>query len=370
VKPLAAHAIILAGGRGTRFWPRSRLRQPKQLLNIVGRETMLQQTVARLESVIPFSRLWVVTNAEQAPAVRGQLPRLPASQLLVEPCGRNTAAAIGLAAIHLRALRGDALMAVLPADHVIEQPVRYRRIVRGAVALAHEPGRLIVLGIAPTRAETGYGYIERGAKVARAFGSTAYAVRRFTEKPYRARARRFLASGRHFWNAGMFFWRVSTYLEQMREFLPATARGLERLSSEIGQQGYRRALAQIYPRLESISVDYGVLEPASRTRLRRGAPRVLVLPAEVGWSDMGSWASVYELLAREPGENLTAGPLLTREARNNYFWVPDKLVAAIGVRDLVVVETKDALLICPRDRAQEVGKVVAELEKRKRHALL
>jgi mannose-1-phosphate guanylyltransferase len=368
MKPLETHAVILAGGRGTRFWPRSRLRRPKQLLNIVGRQTMLQQTVARLASLIPSSRLWVVTNAEQAAQVRAQLPRLPAAQLLVEPSGRNTAAAIALAAAHLRARRGDALMAVLPADHVIRQTGRYRRIVRAALALAREPGRLIVLGIEPTRAETGYGYIERGPMVARAFGSTAYAVRRFTEKPDRARARRFLASRRHFWNAGMFFWRASTYLDQLGKFLPATAGALERLSGEIGRPGYRRLLARIYPRLENISVDYGVLEPASRP-LRRAA-QVLVVPADIGWSDIGSWASVYELLARRPGDNLTAGPLLVREARENYFWVPDKLVAAIGVRGLVVVETEDALLLCPRDRAQEVAQVVQELEKRKRHALL
>jgi mannose-1-phosphate guanylyltransferase len=368
MKPLEAHAVILAGGRGTRFWPRSRLRRPKQLLNIVGSETMLQQTAARLASLVPWSRMWVVTNAEQAAQVRAQLPRLPVAQLLVEPCGRNTAAAIGLAAAHLRARRGDALMAVLPADHVIRQPGRYRRIARAALALAREPGRLIVLGIEPTRAETGYGYIERGAMAARAFGSPAYAVRRFTEKPGRARARRFLDSRRHFWNAGMFFWRASTYFDRLHEHLPATAKALEQLSGAIGRPGYRRLLARIYPRLENISVDYGVLEPASRAPQR--AARVLVLPAEIGWCDIGSWASVYELLARRPGENLTAGPLLARDARENYFWVPDKLVAAIGVRGLVVVETPDALLLCPRNRAQEVGRIVRELERRKRRDLL
>jgi mannose-1-phosphate guanylyltransferase len=382
MKPLEAHAVILAGGRGTRFWPRSRLRQPKQLLNIVGGETMLEQTVARLAPLVPPSRLWVVTNAEQAALVRAQLPRLPAAQLLIEPCGRNTAAAIALAATHLRARLGDALMAVLPADHVIGRPARYRQIARAALTLAREPGRMIVLGIRPRRAETGYGYIERGRQVARAFGDAAFAVRRFTEKPNPARARRFLASGRHFWNAGMFFWRVSTYLDQLRELLPATARAFDRLGGEIGRTGprrrrptenlyagagYRRLLARTYRHLENISVDYAVLEPASRAP---GRPRVLVLPAEFGWSDIGSWASVYELLARGPGENLSAGPLIAREARGNYFWVPGKLAAAIGVDELVVVETEDALLVCRRDRAQEVGRVVKELEKRKLRGLL
>jgi mannose-1-phosphate guanylyltransferase len=367
MKPLEAHAVILAGGRGTRFWPRSRLQRPKQLLDIVGGKTMLEQTVARLAPLVPLSRLWVVTNAEQAALVRALVPRLPAGQLLIEPCGRNTAAAIGLAAAHLRARLGDALMAVLPADHVITQPARYRRIARAALALARAPGRMIVLGIRPGRPETGYGYIERGARAARAFGVAAYAVRRFTEKPNERRARRFLASRRHFWNAGMFFLRVSTYLDQLREFLPATARALDRLGEEIGRAGSRRLLARAYPRLENISVDYAVLEPASRAC---GRPRVLVVPAEVGWSDIGSWASVYELLARRPGENLSASPLVARDARGNYFWVPGKLVAAIGVDDLVAVETDDALLVCRRDRAQEVGQVVKELEKRKLRALL
>ncbi len=328
---------------------------------------MLEQTVERLAPLIPPSRLWVVTNAEQAALVRAQVPRLPAGHLLIEPCGRNTAAAIGLAAIHLGARQSDALMAVLPADHVITRPARYRRIARAALALAREPGRMIVLGIRPRRPETGYGYIERGARAARASGVAAYAVRRFTEKPNEARARRFLASGRHFWNAGMFFWRVSTYLEQLREFLPATARAFNRLGEAIGSANYRRLLARTYPRLENISVDYAVLEPASRAR---GRPRVLVVPAEVGWSDIGSWASVYELLARRPGENLSAGPIVARDARGNYFWIPGKLVAAVGVDNLLAVETEDALLLCRRDRAQEVGWVVKELEKRKLRALL
>jgi mannose-1-phosphate guanylyltransferase len=364
-----AHAVILAGGRGTRFWPRSRTRTPKQLLNIVGKDTMIEQTVARIAPIFPASRVWVVTAAEQAEAVRRQLPKLPRSHLLVEPEGRNTAAAIALAAAHLRHECGDALMAVLPADHVIEQAARYRRLVRAALRLADGAGSLVVLGINPTRPETGYGYIERGAAVPLPSEgeARAYHVRRFTEKPPLAVARRYVASGRYSWNAGMFFWRASTFLDQLSRFLPATAREIGALDGAIGTARYADKLKRAYRKLENISVDYAILEPASRSG---SGASVYVLPASVGWSDIGSWAAVYELEAGRRGDTISAGPVLSLDAEGNYFWAPGKLVAAIGVRDLVVVETPDALLICPRNRAQDVGRVVKELEKQRKRELL
>jgi len=369
---LAAHAVILAGGRGTRFWPRSRTRTPKQLLNIVGRNTMLEQTAARLASLFPASRQWVVTNAEQAPAVRRQLPRVAASHILAEPVGRNTAAAIGLAAAHLlhsgMGEQNDALMAVLPADHYIAQPARYLKIVRAALHVSHASGSLVVLGIPPSRPETGFGYIERArGKALDADGVPVFSVRRFAEKPTLERARKYVSSGRYYWNAGMFFWRVSTFLGNLEKFLPKTHDALMRLAGEIGTPRYARTLARIYPKLEDISVDYAILEPASR---RAASPSVFVLPAEVGWSDIGSWAAVYELLARKAGENVSAGRFVALDARGNFLWSPKKFVAAVGIRDLVVVETEDALLLCPRDRAQDVGKIVKWLEAEKLSLLL
>jgi mannose-1-phosphate guanylyltransferase len=357
--------VILAGGRGTRFWPRSRMRTPKQLLNIVGRDTMLEQTAARLAPLFPASRQWVVTNSAQAAAVRRQLPRVAASHILAEPVGRNTAAAIGLAAAHLlhsgMGKENDAVMAVLPADHYIAQPARYLKIVRAALHVAHAGGSLVVLGIPPSRPETGFGYIERArGKALDADGVPVFSVRRFTEKPALARARKYVSSGRYFWNAGMFFWRVSTFLGNLEKFLPKTHDALMRLASEIGTPRYARTLARIYPKLENISVDYAILEPATR---RAAAPSVFVLPTEVGWSDIGSWAAVYELLARKAGENVSAGRVVALDARGNFFWSPKKFVAAIGIRDLVVVETEDALLLCPRCRAQDVGKIVLALER-------
>jgi mannose-1-phosphate guanylyltransferase len=365
---LTVHAVILAGGRGTRFWPRSRTRTPKQLLNIVGKDTMLQQTVARLKPLIPAERIWTVTNAEQAAAVRKQVPAAARKRVLIEPMGLNTAVAIGLAAIRVRhAAHGDALMAVLPADHYIEQPQKFREIVDAALDVAREPGRMVVLGIPTTKPETGFGYIERTGEPIGTKGFPVFAVRRFTEKPELKLAQEYVASGNYHWNAGMFFWRVSTFLENLKSFLPKTHAALEKLAEFIGTRNYDRKLRAIYPTLENISVDYAVLEPATRVE---GPPRVFVIPAEVGWSDIGSWAAVYQLLAKKSGENVLAGQGHALDAQGNFLWSPSKFVAAIGVRDLAVVETPDALLICPRDRAQDVGKIVKWLEERHRKDLL
>lgn len=373
---LQAYAVILAGGRGTRFWPRSRTRTPKQLLNIIGTETMLQQTAARLSPLFRPANLWIVTNEDQSAEVRKQLPRVAKSHVLAEPIGRNTAAAIGLAAIHLRHEHGDALMAVLPADHYIAQSAKYRALVQAALRIASEPGQMAVLGILPMRPETGFGYIERGKTGERSGKFSVHDVRQFTEKPSLAVAKRYVASGRYFWNAGMFFWRVSTFLENLRRYVPKTHSALEELSATIGTSRYASTLRRIYPRLENISVDYAILEPATRSAKH---PVVHVLPAEIGWSDIGSWEAVYELVAastqnnrqrQKTSGNISAGPHVALDATNNFLWSPKKFVAAIGINNLVVVETPDALLICPRDRAQDVGKIVKWLESQKLNSLL
>jgi len=366
---LAIHAVILAGGRGTRFWPRSRTRTPKQLLNIVGKETMLEQTVARLRTLVPPPNIWTVTNAEQAAEVRKQLPAPARPHMLTEPLGRNTAAAIALAALHVRyaSRGGDALLAVLPADHYIANPERYRIIVRAALDMARDKGRLVVLGIPPTRPETGFGYIERMGDALDSRGFPVYAVRRFTEKPALPVAKEYAGSGHYHWNAGMFFWRVSTFLENLKRYLPKTHEALESLAASIGKSTYQKNLRAFYPTLENISVDYAILEPATR---EPGKPRVFVIPAEVGWSDIGSWTAVYELLAKQPGQNILAGPGLPVDASGNFLWSPSKFVAAMDVHDLVVVDTPDALLICPRERAEDVGKIVKKLEELQKKDLL
>jgi mannose-1-phosphate guanylyltransferase len=368
---LPAYAVLLAGGRGTRFWPRSRTRTPKQLLNIVGKHTMLRQTWDRLSPLFPADRMLVVTNSEQADAVRKELPRIRPEMVLSEPVGRNTAAAIGLAAIHLAHSHGDALMAVLPADHFIAQAAKYRRIVQAALKLALEPENLVVMGIPPSHPETGFGYIERAAaKDVGAPGVLAYQVRRFTEKPPANIARKYVASGHYYWNAGMFFWRASTFLECLAGFLPKTRAALAKISAAIGTSGYETALRKYYPLLENISVDYAVMERATRKDALGSRYRVQVIPAEVGWSDIGSWNAVYDLLATRANKDISAGFSLGIDTSGNFFWSPGKFIAAIGVQNLVVIETKDALLICPRDRAQDVGRVVKWLEKKRQRSLL
>jgi len=379
---LSTHAVILAGGRGTRFWPRSRTRTPKQLLNIVGKQTMLEQTVARLRPLISPDHIWSVTNAEQTVALKKQLPAASRKRVLTEPIGRNTAAAIALAAIHVRhAAKGDALMAVLPSDQFIAQPKKYRSLVAAALNVAREPGRMVVLGIPPTRPETGYGYVEGMGEALDSNGFPVFAVRRFAEKPALSVAQEYVSSGNYHWNAGMFFWRVSTFLENLQRHLPQTHAELEKLASAIGTHAYEKKLRTIYPKLENISVDYAILERATQ---QSGAPQVFVIPAEIGWSDIGSWAAVYELLAasagvltglanassNSPSGNIFLTPGTAVDAHGNLISVPGKFTAVVGTHDLIVVETPDALLICPRDRAQDVAKVVKHLENEKLAKLL
>ena len=365
---LNVHAVILAGGRGTRFWPRSRTRTPKQLLNIVGKTTMVQQTVARLQSLVSPDHIWTVTNVEQAEALKKQLPAGARRRVLVEPVGRNTAAAIALAAFHTQHVaQGDALMAVLPADHFIAETDRYRKIVRAALEVAETPGRMVVLGIPPTRPDTGFGYIEHIADPISTNGFPVFPVHRFTEKPALELAQEYVRSGDYHWNAGMFFWRVSTFLDALKNFLPNTYEALQQLARHVHKKSYAGQLKRIYPKLENISVDYAILERATALS---GAPRVFVIPAEIGWSDIGSWAAVYELLAKRADENIVIGEGEALDSQGSFFWSPQKFVAAVGVRDLVVVDTPDALLICPRNRAQDVGKIVKYLEQNKRKDLL
>lgn len=366
--PLPAYAIIMAGGYGTRFWPASRAGCPKQFLPLTGKESLLQQTYRRIAPLFPPQRLYVVGNAEHRTLLRRQLPRVPPGRLLLEPMGRNTAAAIALAAEHIRRAlpreQADAVLAIFPADHAIRRESRFRRIVRAALAAAAAEEAMVVLGIPPTHAHTGYGYIERGAPTRRVGGQQLYAVRRFTEKPNLRTARRYVRMGRYFWNSGMFFWRLSTFDDLLSRHLPHTWRALKKLSPHIHRPSYAARLKRLYRNLESISIDYAVAEPAAA----RGRARVFA--TNIGWSDLGSWAAIYEWRAGRAGENILAGPHFLLDAGGNWIDAGGKFVATIGVRDLVVVDTPEALLLCARARAQDVGKVVNYLQKKKRHRLL
>ena len=362
------YPVILAGGRGTRFWPLSRKKRAKQLLALDGKQTMIQQTLARLVPLASARRFWVITNEDLRPAILKQLPRLPKPQVLAEPMGRNTAPAIGLAAFLLLREHPEAVIGMFPSDHVIADEARYRREIERGIEIAAAGDNIVVLGIRPTRAETGYGYIETGTK----YGSEAFHVRRFTEKPDVQTAARFLAAGNYFWNSGMFLWSARTLASALQEHLPSTARLLEKIAAAFGTKKFASVFRRLYPRCENISVDYAVLEP--RSAKGEEAANIYCLPADFGWNDLGSWTALHEhhnAKNSPPYGNLiaSAGKFVLNSHRN-YVHAPGKFVAAVGVSDVVVVETPDALLITTRQRAQDVGKVVKYLDEKRMHKLV
>ena len=355
----ATYGLILAGGRGTRFWPRSRRASAKQVLSFFGDRSLIQQTVDRLAPVIPPERIWVLTNAHLRDQIVKQLPEVPSRQILAEPAQRNTAPAIGLAARIIETIDPGAVMGVFPSDHVISKPREYVRLVKPAIRAARE-GNIVVLGLQPRWAETGYGYVEfpRGVKA----GSTeAIAVKRFREKPDARTAAKFVRAGNFYWNAGMFFFRTSAMLDALREFLPATAALLDSLP-KFGTPRFNAKLREVFPQCENISIDYAVLERAKNV--------VGLAAGDIGWSDVGSWNAVYELEQSDQHGNVLKGDALVESSSGSYVHAKERLVALVGVKDLIIVDTPDALLIVSREYSQQVGDLVKRLEKAGREDLL
>jgi mannose-1-phosphate guanylyltransferase len=357
------HPVILAGGRGTRFWPLSRKRRAKQLLPLDGKQTMIQQTVQRLLPLAPAKRLWVITNEDLRGAIARQLPKLDRRQILAEPVGRNTAPAIGLAAFLLLRIDPSAVIGMFPSDHVIGDENRYRETIARGVEMAAAGDKIVVLGIRPSRPETGYGYIEAGSR----FDGDALRVRCFTEKPDARRAAEFLIAGNYYWNSGMFLWSARTLANALQEHLPKTAPLLETIAASFGTRKFESTFQKLYPRCENISIDYALLEP--RSAKGEGASNIFCLPADFGWNDLGSWTALHEhQTAKQESANaniLVGDGSFILDATGNYVHAPGKFVAAVGVNDLVIVETDDALLITTRERAQDVGKVVKYLDEKK-----
>jgi len=353
------YGLILAGGRGTRFWPRSRRARAKQVLEFFGEGTLIQQTVKRLAPVLPPERIWVLTNDHLRAEIVRQLPQVPKNQILAEPAARNTAPAIGLIAHILHSFDENAVMGVFPADHYITKPARFLRLVRPALKAA-EQNRLVVLGIQPRWPETGYGYIEF-APGFQPGDPKAVPTVSFREKPDLATAQGFVDAGCFCWNAGMFFGRAALFLESLRAHLPKTASLLAGLPA-FRARAFPARLAEIFPRCENISIDYAIMEKASN---------VYGLAADdIGWNDVGSWNAVYELTKRDANGNAARTPTLFQESSGNFVDASGKLVTLLGVSDLVVVDTPDALLIVNRHQAQKVGDLVKLLEKQKRDDLL
>jgi mannose-1-phosphate guanylyltransferase len=350
------YVVILAGGSGTRFWPLSRTKTPKQLMSVFGGRSMLQRTVERVLPLRP-SGIIVVTNALQAEETSRQLAELGSCPIEVveEPVGRNTAPAIALAAAVIARRDPDATMLVLPADHYIRDEVEFRRIAVRAAAAA-SGGALVTLGIEPTRPETGYGYIEAGPSTD---GGGACPVKRFVEKPDLARALEFLDAGNFYWNSGMFIWKVGAIRDELARLMPDLAAAMESLSPAATRDPLllKQEVARIYGEIGSESIDYGVMERAAR---------VLVIPASFGWSDVGSWSALPEVIDAGVDGNvaINVGELICHDARESLVYGNGKVAALVGVEGVIVVDTADALLVCHRDRAQDVKKIVEKLQQK------
>ncbi len=363
------YPVILAGGRGTRFWPLSRKRMAKQLLPLNSDKSMIQETVERLAPLADKKNFWVITNHDLLAAIAKQLRELPKKQLVAEPVGRNTAPAIGLAAFILENIDPQAVLGLFPSDHVVANGVHFRKDISKAINLAAAGENIVVLGIRPTRPETGYGYIEVGDPLEKG----VMRVRRFTEKPNAEKAAEFLETKRYFWNSGVFVWGAKTLANALREHLRETAPYLQQIAASYGTPQFAKTFARLYPKCENISVDYAVLEP--RSSKGEQSSNIFCIPADWGWNDLGSWAALFEHRAAEQKltelENvLTAKGHFTHDANGNFVHSPKKFVAVVGVKDLVVVETDDALLVTTRQKSQDVGKIVKYLDEKKLNRLV
>jgi mannose-1-phosphate guanylyltransferase len=354
--------VILAGGSGTRFWPRSRRARAKQVLALDGERSMIQQTVERLKPLTTLDKTWIITNEFLAQEIADQLPGMPAAHIVQEPMARNTAPACGLAAFLIERESPDAVLGVFPSDHVISNEPRFLKALQKGIAAAAVGENIVVLGIEPSRAETGYGYIETGDLTK---DDSALHVRRFIEKPNQNRAEEFVAAGNYYWNSGIFLWSARTLANAVREHLPETAPLLESIAAAWGTPHFDEVFRRAYPKCENISVDYAVLEP--RSAKGEHLSNLYCIPAEFTWNDLGSWASLYEyqletrMRGDAEGNVADTGGHMAIEANDNYIFSPKKFVALVGVKNLVVVDTEDALLIAHRNHSQDVGKIVKEL---------
>ncbi len=348
-------ALIMAGGRGERFWPKSRFSLPKQLLPIGGRRTMVQETVDRIKGFTPERNIFIATRRGLGQEVGRQLPRIPRRNIILEPMGRDTAACIGLAATHINKIYPGATMVVLPADHIIGDRKRFLKTLSAASTIAGATENLVTIGIRPTGPETGYGYIKAGKRVKvqgiRGRGE-AYRVGRFTEKPNLKKAKEFVSSGRYFWNSGMFAWKCETILEAIKENMPKLYSGLEAIRKALGTNREKVMTMRVFKKLERISIDYGIMEKARD---------VLMVKGDFPWDDVGSWLAMERIHPKDGKGNVSLGEFREIDTEDSILISEKELIATIGVKDLIVVTTGDATLICHKSRAQDVKKMVQKL---------
>ncbi len=346
------YAVIMAGGSGTRLWPLSRRGYSKQLLKLVGDRSMFQYAVDRLAPLFKLDQTFVVTKQDQSALLSSQSPELPQTNFINEPVGRGTAPAIGLAAIHLRRKDPEATMAVLTADHYIANPARFRRVLKAACTVARD-GHLVTLGIKPTSPSIGFGYVEQEQSMGIVNGFQVFGVKRFTEKPTLNIARRMVTSGIYSWNSGMFVWRVDRILEEYREQMPDLYAQLMEVESALGRPDAEVVLGRVWKQVVEQTIDYGVME---------NARDVVVIPIDIGWSDVGDWASLAELLPQDQNGNIFIGPYKEIDTRNTFVFGGKRLVATIGLKDIVIVDSEDALLVCAKKHEQEVRQIVEQLK--------
>lgn len=354
------YAVIMAGGSGTRLWPLSRRSYPKQALKLLGEQTMFQYAVERIKPIFPMERIFVVTRAEHGPILMEQVPELPVENFILEPEGRGTAPAIGLAAIHLKQRDPEATMAILTADHFITETERFCQVLTAAELVAAD-GSLVTLGIRPDSASTGFGYIQQGSVLGERSGFKFYAVRGFTEKPDSTTAQQMVASGEYSWNSGMFIWQAKRILEEFARQLPEFYAQLVAVKRVLGTSEYKTVLEHIWPQVEKETIDYGIMEKARQ---------VMVIPVEIGWTDIGSWGAVLDLLPTDENGNVFVGKNLDIDTKNTLVFGNDRLIATMGVNDLIIIDTPDALMVCSRDREQDVKAIVNKLKGAKQLELI
>ena len=350
------YAVIMAGGIGTRFWPRSRKEKPKQFLSIFDSTTMIQSTVTRLSPLIPKSKIFYILDAQQKPQLVKQINDIPEENIIIEPFGKNTAPCIGLAAFHLNLLDPDAVMVVLPSDHIVQDKKTFQKVLKMGNKIALDTDGLITLGITPDQPATGYGYIQHSDMVSQADGISVFKVKTFAEKPNKETAELFLKSGDFVWNSGMFIWKVSSILQEIRTHIPELYIGLEKLKKTMGKRNFSQQVEKFYRQIRSISIDYGVMEKAQN---------VYVIKCDIGWNDIGSWEEVYKLTSKDKEKNAIVGNGLAFESKNCFIYSDDELVAVLGMKDIIVVKSENAILICPREKNQDVKDIVEFLRRKK-----
>lgn len=340
------YAIILAGGIGSRFWPKSREKHPKQLLNLFAEETLIQSTVQRLNGLVKNENIYIVTGQLHKTEIEKQLPAIPNENIIAEPFGRNTSACIALASLYVKKRNPKAVTVVLPADHIIKEVDLFQKTVCTGAEFAEESNGLVTIGLTPTRPETGFGYIQIDDD---ASGKEVFPVKTFAEKPNYDTAVRFVESGDFLWNSGIFIWRIDAILSEFRIHMPELFAVIRKFEAHIDKENFEEVLLDGYGHLRNISIDYGIMENSRKVYLTKGA---------FSWYDVGNWEEVYQLAPKDEHENATKGNVFAEDVKDSFIYSDDSFAAVMGVENLIIVNTKDALLVCDRSKAQDVKKIV------------